>query len=561
MDEERSKKILHLSLEIIYLLIGDEYTVVRKIPDNCVTTRCPQVLGVRHTTQSPIAEPPPHSLIPEYSEQKILDLTNKMIELLTGEVPIRCQDVTVHFSMEEWEYVEEHKDLYRDVMMEDHQQPTSPDGSSWQNEPKRCPSPLYSQDCPEEEDHSFPQDQDEDLRNLKIKIVDEEEEMDLRNDQPCKEENIPVEISPDGHNKDLGQRLFSATNCEENDNNHYLCLGCGKWFKHRLNQKTRTEETEFRCSQCRKCSNLKSGLAENQKIHTGEKSFSRVDFAKKSCRVEHKKIDKDDKMFSCSECGKCFTKKSNLVQHQIIHTGKKPFACPKCGKCFTKKYGLVNHYWIHTGGKPFSCPECGKSFTQKSDLVKHHRSHTGERPFSCSECGKSFTQKSDLYKHQKIHTGEKPFSCSECGKCFSKKSDLVKHQRIHTGERPFSCPECGNSFTQKSDLVKHHRSHTGEKPFPCSECSKRFALKSGLVKHQKIHTGEKPFPCSECVKCFAKKSALVKHQRIHTGERPFPCLVCGKRFTQKSVLVKHQRIHQEVVIAPDVSHNRSLPSS
>ncbi|XP_075134126.1 uncharacterized protein LOC142209082 [Leptodactylus fuscus] len=102
-------------------------------------------------TLSPIPGPPPHSLIhEEINGQKILELTNKMIELLTGEVPIRCQDVTVYFSMEEWEYLEGHKDVYKEVMMEDQQPLTSAVPSSKSTSPERCPSPLLPIDCKEE---------------------------------------------------------------------------------------------------------------------------------------------------------------------------------------------------------------------------------------------------------------------------------------------------------------------------------------------------------------------------------------------------------------------------
>ncbi|KAM4012800.1 uncharacterized protein ACNLHF_004462 [Anomaloglossus baeobatrachus] len=446
MDMDRDKmaeRILHLTLEILFRLTGEDYTVVKKTSSERYQAPVSEGWG---RPLSPITGSPPHPPIHEdINDQKILELTYKMIKLLTGEVPIRCQDVTVYFSMEEWEYLEGHKDLYKDVMMEVPQPLTSPALSSKRTTPERCPRPLLPQDC-KQEDPDVPQDvfppalsndcigsSDGNLISSEFKTDDES-----ISHETYEEHSVVPDIPPVLPRKALSSDLFIQV----------------------------------------QNSNLSQNNMQNN-------SYRRD--------VEHETASTREKPFSCSKCGKCCTKKSDLVKHQKIHTEEKPFSCSKCGKCFIQKSDLVRHQKIHTGEKPFSCSECEKCCTQKSDLVRHQRSHTGEKPFSCLECGKCFTRKSNLVDHEKLHTGEKPFSCLECGKCFTRKSNLVDHEKLHTGEKPFSCLECGKCFTRKSNLVDHEKLHTGEKPYSCSMCGKCFIQKSDLAVHQRSHTGVKPF--------------------------------------------------------------------
>ncbi|XP_077112661.1 uncharacterized protein LOC143767967 [Ranitomeya variabilis] len=546
MDRDKmAERILHLTLEILFRLTGEDYTVVKKTSSERCQDPVSEGLG---RPLSPIMGPPPHLIHEDINDQKILELTYKMIELLTGEVPKRCQDVAVYFSMEEWEYLEGHKDLYKDVMMEVPQPLTSPDLSSKRKTPERCPRPLLPQDC-KQKDLNVPQDhQGENLTHINTT------ETYVRGDEWCKEK-IPTYDYPDDCTRRSEEQLTSSNFKSDDFEIPPDAIEVNAITPDIPSSLQSKDISNYPLKQVLSSDSL-SITKENQNhkisIKNGNTPQSKKPFLCSEYRnrfpivksfLKHPKIHTVEKIFSCSKCGKCFKHKSHHLSHQRTHTGEKPFSCSECGKCFNHKSDFVKHQRIHTGEKPFSCSECGKCFTQKSGLDKHQRTHTGEKPFSCSECGKGFTQKSDLVIHQRTHTGEKPFSCSDCGKSFNHKSDFVKHQRIHTGEKPFSCSECGKCFTQKSGLDKHRITHTGEKPFSCSECRKRFNRKAHLDCHQRTHTGEKPFSCSECGKCFNQKCNLVKHQRIHTGYKPFSCSECGKCFTQKSDLAKHQRTH------------------
>ncbi|XP_073523019.1 uncharacterized protein [Phyllobates terribilis] len=491
MDMDRDKmaeRILHLTLEIIFRLTGEDYTVVKKTSSE----RCQDPVSEGWGRPlSPITGPPSQALIHEdINDQKIVELTYKMIELLTGEVPIRCQDVAVYFSMEEWEYLEGHKDLYKDIMMEVPQPLTSPDLSSKRTTPERCPRPLLPQDC-KQEDPNVPQDhQGEDLTHINTT------ETYVWGDERCKEEIPTYDYPDDCTRRSEGQLTSSIFKSDDREitQNTIEVNAITPDIPSSLHSKDLSSDS------------LKQVLSSDSLPTTKENHCHKRGIKKQTA-------PKATKPFSRSEYGNSLLKTS-FLKHQKTYTAENRFFCFKQGKCFNQKSDLDSHQRSLTGEKPFSCLECGKCFTEKSSFIRHRRTHTGEKPYSCSECGKCFTRKSNIIVHQRTHTGEKPFSCSECGKCFTGKSDLNKHQRTHTGEKPFSCSECGKCFASKS----HQRAHTGEKPFSCSECGKRFAKKSNLVKHQRTHTGEKPFSCSECGKCFNQKANLYSHRRTHTGK-------------------------------------------
>ncbi|XP_056408973.1 oocyte zinc finger protein XlCOF7.1-like, partial [Hyla sarda] len=414
---EMTKGILNLTLEIIYQLTGEDYTIVKKTSSNCATSKSHSLLSGERSKIGRIHE--------RNNEQKILELTHKMMELLTGEVPIRCQDVTVYFSMEEWEYIEGHKDLYQDiVMMEDHRPRTSPpDGSRKRNPPERCPAPLHSQDCPRGDDNVLQDDQlnpGEDLIDIKIEVIDGDEEV---KDQRCKEEEISVGIGSDMEDAQVLTQSSSRGNSAGADINPQLRVDPSAY----VSNIKRTSPGQSPAGTRRTC------MGDGNRVLVPE---SEDHFTEQS---------------NSGESGRPSPWESYILDHQRRYTGDKA-PPPDDGKRSPQTSHHTTPQRTNTGPPQFLCLECGKWFTQESDLSKHQKIHTGEKPFSCSECGKSYAQKSGLFEHQKLHTGKKPFSCSDCGRCFTRKSSLVEHGRIHTGEKPFVCLECGKCFTQESDL-------------------------------------------------------------------------------------------------------------
>ncbi|XP_068115095.1 oocyte zinc finger protein XlCOF8.4-like [Hyperolius riggenbachi] len=333
-------RLLDLTLEIIYLLTGEDYTVVRKTCDADVTPpkRHAYVSGGWNSRQNHIMEPSSSFLNTEKNNKEILKVTNRIIQLLTGEVPIRCEDVTVYFSMEEWGYVEGHKDLYKDVMMEN-QAPLTPSITGPSDRSQPLDSPL--------EHYTFSHhDQLENHANIKAQYdVDS---------VLFKEPDISADIKT-GFSKDGQYRSYYT---EENS----IITQNGE-----LNDVTAYSSEENTITPnfppVLHSANMMPdpfphGIYSPIQSNTGARPTSR----------------RRGETYPCPECGKCFTQKGHLRRHQSGHTGFKRYSCSECGKCFTRKENFTDHQRIH-GGQPYACSECGKDFIWKSSLMKHMKGY------------------------------------------------------------------------------------------------------------------------------------------------------------------------------------------
>uniref|UniRef100_A0A8C5Q2L6 C2H2-type domain-containing protein n=1 Tax=Leptobrachium leishanense TaxID=445787 RepID=A0A8C5Q2L6_9ANUR len=577
-----SQRILDLTLEMIFLLTGEGHMVV-KIHET-VTDRSRHLISVGHgRSQSFNTKPPPHSGIHE----KILELSNQIIRLLTGEVPIRCEDDAVHPSMEEWEYVEGRKELYKDDAMEKHQPVITPADTSVSGEMHTPASVSHfgTENVTSNEGKCLKKTTkgqiesathtQRDSLGFEERHVPEKDPTTECTDYPC------IEPEPDScaERNPTGDVLHEPT---ENTQTQYTSnytgaesesCGEGDISHPDISPLPELTQTEYPSTDIKEESPTYGGgnltgthmyeppehtqtelspdnLGEYLKGDANQMEINHRDCLTKSRNtgqsiyytdiVTQKSVYKGTSAPS-SAAGNISFPTSDLVIHGTNCT-EESFCSTVCGEKSTPE-SPVKRQHLRTEGQSFSCPECGEHFTDSVAVKMHQRIHKGKKEFKCPECGKCFNHASHLTTHKRIHLGEKPFKCEECGKRFTQASHLTTHKLTHTGLKQFICTDCGKCFTLASNLVTHKRIHTGEKPFICTECGDCFTQSISLTVHKMVHTGEKPFKCMECGKCFTQASNLARHKRTHSGGNQCVCSECGKCFTRASYLAKHKMTH------------------
>lgn len=71
------------------------------------------------------------------------------------------------------------------------------------------------------------------------------------------------------------------------------------------------------------------------------------------------------------QCPATFMTRSGLANHQVVHTGERKWKCEYCGKGFRVKTTLQKHMHTHTKKHQHCCVFCEKGFFDKIQL-KHH---------------------------------------------------------------------------------------------------------------------------------------------------------------------------------------------
>ncbi|XP_066443128.1 gastrula zinc finger protein XlCGF53.1-like isoform X2 [Eleutherodactylus coqui] len=554
MDRNMTENILQLTLEIIYLLTGEDYAPVNSSTQR-VTRNISHKFGSSWRSQSSAVDHSSSWVHEIKNDEKILDLTKKITQLLTGEIPVRYGDTVVCFTVEEWEYVEGHKELYKYVLIEDQDIDHSRDDD--QAFPSPPCMPKAASDIQAKVGTKASKQRKHETGQAKYSSKPKDKLTTFKS-KPAEDFTIVSEPCTNERGNFTSDAAYSTPN-------HCLSSGIKP-----INNKNsaisdhiegeNTDEQQLSCT-----GGISRGFHGDVKLGHSESlsciTESPIDpFTDTQLHYVYTPIKEEP----------VHTQTDNYGPTQYLSTHSQESSWQQTNETGANTYavGHTQYTLTHSKNESALCEEENSltsisvslddmqaQYTPKPVKVEPVSQEDGYELYIPTDCGQMLHTSASWQAIEDVAKANKRFSATKY-KDWNKSPENPPCMNPPTApllDGMYVCSTCEKSFTSHFGLVKHQAMHNGNK-VSCPQCGKLFFYKSSLVIHQRIHTGEKLFACPVCNKCFTNNSNLVVHQRIHTGEKPFVCPECGKRFGHKGHLNRHLRTHETEKSATNIEN-------
>ncbi|XP_075701871.1 uncharacterized protein LOC142665935 isoform X2 [Rhinoderma darwinii] len=337
---------------------------------------------------------------------RILNQALEIVSLISGEFPVKCGDVAVYFTMDEWSYIDQHKEDYGDFVTDN-----VPMSRTWEVPEHWDSDPMTDDDDDEEDENveNFPQRQSS---------------SDWEPDSDWASEDIYDSLEQKSNHSEKGSGRSSVSSKKRT----------GDQASSKSPERSSSAEGHRMTHRCDQC---EEAFPDTQALETHQ--------------ITH--------MEKCEECEELFSSKAELIKHGAENHAVKRYACTICGIQYDYKSQFVIHQRAHTGEKPFHCDACGAKFGHKSSLLVHQRRHAKGKTFKCSKCDRRFDKRSEKARHEKVHEQEKKYKCSKCDWRFDNRSEKTRHEKVHEQKKKYKCRKCGKTFVQKAAHKRHKWDH------------------------------------------------------------------------------------------------------
>ena len=303
--------------------------------------------------------------------------------------------------------------------------------------------------------------------------------------------------------------LRSHMDHKHNIEKHKKCPYCdytsplnNKVHAHIDNNHPEKEEKNFLCEKCNKSFIYKATFSDHSKYKCKYSGYSdkRKEQSRKSQAKRNKNYNESNyNRFQCDYCEEVIRTKtsSRIKQHyKMYHAGQpiveknhKMFECSNCNDIFLFEDELNCHRNLDHGIKTEKnyCRECRMSYVEQHKCFKDNNFPSQVMKYPCNQCSKIYASKQALIGHVKTeHDKQLDFECSICGKQVGSKAKLSNH--IFNCHSQVTCDICNKVIANPYDLKRHklsvHKDTTGV--WLCESCPKSFFFtKSKFDKHMK----------------------------------------------------------------------------